>query len=342
MNLDNAKQIILEGQRTIGLKSSDAQKLSISQTSTFTVDGSDLQNEVSAMIPEDQAIDTSVISNDVHPTVSQVSSTIVPSGEGVSVAQEAVIPQPEVSTNIFDAPKEATIGEPSILQPERPEVVNNPVPQISVPDVALQAQNYNQPQPQMSESNNIFDSVNIYSEPVKEAVVVSQKAPEPTYQPQAVAEDNTFIQTPSDQIPLDTPQTFYEKQVDQDAQGGFTNDITMSGTGSVPNVNTDPVVIMLDEAIRTVNERSRVTESLDNENRILRDQNAQLRNENEVLKQQIIDLNNKILIAEAQRQAAEQTLAGARMAENGMVNNGASRVYQQQPVQAQQYYGQAA
>ena len=143
---------------------------------------------------------------------------------------------------------------------------------------------------------------------------------------------------------MDTPQTFYEKQSDQEAQGGFTT-VPMAGEiQDKPNFNTDPVVIMLDEVIRTVGERSKVTSAIDNENQILRAQNAELRSENEVLKQQIIELNNKVLIAEAQRQAAEQTLAGARMAETGMINNNPQvRTYQPMPQQPQTaYYQQAA
>lgn len=153
------------------------------------------------------------------------------------------------------------------------------------------------------------------------------------YQPQPV-EPN---------IPLDTPQTFYEKQVDSEVQGGFSNMPVGESKSEIPNVNTDPVVIMLDEVMRTVNERSSIADSLLNENMLLKNQNVELRNENERLKQQILELNNKVLIAEAQRQAAEQTLAGARMAESGMVNNGVSRVYQpQQQMPQNNYYQQAA
>lgn len=332
MSLENATQIIWEGQKAIGLKEDDVKKLSISpvSSSSFSIDNSVVQNDVNGgEVPEDHTINTSVIDNGVEQAVSQASSDVT-GGETISTG---VIPEPiptpvsEEQSNIFDMPQEEY--QPSILQSE---VVSEPVPEVNVPVYDSQAVSMPQEQP-VTES--VLSGQDMYYQPAD----LNSQQEIPSYSDSVQSVQSQFDVTNEH---LDTPQTFYEKQDSGDVQGGFSNAPVGEVKSEIPNVNTDPVVIMLDEVMRTVNERSRVTGDLNNENQILRSENAELRNENDRLKQTIIELNNKVLIAEAQRQAAEQTLAGARMAENGMVNNGQTRVYQPQQMPQNNYYNQAA
>lgn len=349
MNLDNATQIILEGQRTIGLKTQDVDKLSVSsQSSSFTVDNSLVQEEVSGgQTIEDHTINTSVIDSGEMP--GQVQSIDVQGGETVipeSRVQVSEEPQ-DVQNNIFDVPGDSFVQPEaqSILKPAQSESVNQPISSVSIPEYSIPTE-VTQLEPEVKNQENIFD---VPYQTVPEATVIPQKviAPESSVYQSSLVQDqrNGFEDMASsvvnNQIPLDTPQTFYERQVEQEGQGGFTNAPVVAEKSE--SSNYDPVVIMLDEAIKTVNERSKVTDSLNNENQILRNQNETLKNENELLKQQIMELNNKVLIAEAQRQAAEQTLAGARMAESGMVNNGPVRTYQPaSQVPQNNYYQQTA
>ena len=334
MNLENATQVYWEGQKAIGLKEDDVKKLSISQTasSSFSVDNSSIQGDVTGgQVPEDHIINTSVIDNvggsSIEPSLQ---TEVTGGGEPVysSVVPEPVVePVSEVQSNIFDNPQ-----MPSTLQTEvipEPTVVS--APEYSIPSsFELEGQ--------QTQLVNDIDRSYVPQEPLstdiplnQEPERVDQQSENLFYQPQEVSS-----------APLDTPQTFYEKQVDQDVQGGFANVPMDEVKSDIPNITTDPVVIMLDEAIRTVNERSKASIQLETEIQVLRNENFELKNENDRLKQQMIELNNKVLIAEAQRQAAEQTLAGARMAESGMVNNGQARVYQPQQVPQTNYYQQAA
>ena len=350
MNLENAIKVVLEGQKTIGLNEKDVKKLSISQpsTSSFSVDAGAIQGEVSGgQVPENHTINTSVIDNGsqfAQPQMPVYVQQEVSGGETVAPASVLPVesePVKEEQSNIFDAPSSVSSFESNILQPEVvPEVVTGvTVPEYNVPgttgDTVTSSNEVN---------TNMFDSDNLVYQPVLEGQDYS-KGPEvsqiPVYQEsvQEMAQPDFQAQSA---IPLDTPQTFYERQSEQDAQGGFSNVSSEEVRSEIPNLNTDPVVIMLDEVMRTVNERSKVTDLLDNENQILRNKNSELMNENESLKQQILELNNKVLIAEAQRQAAEQTLVGARMAESGMVNNGPVRTYQPVQQAQNQFYQQAA
>lgn len=334
MSLENATQIIWEGQKAIGLKEDDVKKLSISpvSSSSFSVDNSVVQNEVSGgQVPEDHTINTSVIDNGVDQVMSQTSSDVA-GGETVS---SSVIPEPVVNpvseeqSNIFDMPQ-GDAYQSSILQPE---VVSEPVPEVNVPVYDSPAVSVPQEQSILGSTESALSGQDMYYQPSD--LNSQQEVPSyPVYQ-EPVQNVQSQFDTPNEH--LDTPQTFYEKQDSQDVQGGFSNMPQGEVKSEIPNVNTDPVVIMLDEVMRTVNERSRATGDLNNENQILRSENAELRNENDRLKQTIIELNNKVLIAEAQRQAAEQTLAGARMAENGQ-----ARVYQPQQMPQNNYYNQAA
>ncbi len=347
MNLENATKVVWEGQKTIGLKPQDVEKLSISQvsTSSFSVDNSAVQSETSGgQVPEDHTINTSVIDNGVKLQEEQPQVYAeAPSDDNLvsTMVSEPVLESvSETPSNIFDVPKESFQSE--ILQPE---MVLEPKTSTFGYDEAI-SQDITQ-----SGDTNIFDSSNSFVQPETESSYIPQEpmiTETPVYQESKQQVDtNTMFYQPQPvepNIPLDTPQTFYEKQVDSEAHGGFSNMPVGESKSEIPNVNTDPVVIMLDEVMRTVNERSSIADSLLNENMLLKNQNVELRNENERLKQQILELNNKVLIAEAQRQAAEQTLAGARMAESGMVNNnGVSRVYQpQQQMPQNNYYQQAA
>lgn len=334
MSLENATKVVWEGQKTIGLKPQDVEKLSISQvsTSSFSVDNSAVQSETSGgQVPEDHTINTSVIDNGVKLQEEQSRVYVeVPSNENLvpTIVSEPVLKSvSEAPSNIFDVPQESLQSE--ILQPD---MVSEPKTSTFGYDESI-SQDITNVQPK-TESSYIPQEPMITETPVYQESKQQVDTNTMFYQPQPV-EPN---------IPLDTPQTFYEKQVDSEAQGGFSNMPVGESKSEIPNVNTDPVVIMLDEVMRTVNERSSIADSLLNENMLLKNQNVELRNENERLKQQILELNNKVLIAEAQRQAAEQTLAGARMAESGMVNNnGVSRVYQpQQQMPQNNYYQQAA
>lgn len=334
MSLENATKVVWEGQKTIGLKPQDVEKLSISQvsTSSFSVDNSAVQSETSGgQVPEDHTINTSVIDNGVKLQEEQSRAYVeVPSNENLvpTIVSEPVLKSvSEAPSNIFDVPQESLQSE--ILQPD---MVSEPKTSTFGYDESI-SQDITNVQPK-TESSYIPQEPMITETPVYQESKQQVDTNTMFYQPQPV-EPN---------IPLDTPQTFYEKQVDSEAQGGFSNMPVGESKSEIPNVNTDPVVIMLDEVMRTVNERSSMADSLLNENMLLKNQNVELRNENERLKQQILELNNKVLIAEAQRQAAEQTLAGARMAESGMVNNnGVSRVYQpQQQMPQNNYYQQAA
>ncbi len=333
MSLENATKVVWEGQKTIGLKPQDVEKLSISQvsTSSFSVDNSAVQSETSGgQVPEDHTINTSVIDNGVKLQEEQSRVYVeVPSNENLvpTIVSEPVLKSvSEAPSNIFDVPQESLQSE--ILQPD---MVSEPKTSTFGYDESI-SQDITNVQPK-TESSYIPQEPMITETPVYQESKQQVDTNTMFYQPQPV-EPN---------IPLDTPQTFYEKQVDSEAQGGFSNMPVGESKSEIPNVNTDPVVIMLDEVMRTVNERSSMADSLLNENMLLKNQNVELRNENERLKQQILELNNKVLIAEAQRQAAEQTLAGARMAESGMVNNGVSRVYQpQQQMPQNNYYQQAA
>ena len=329
MSLENANQVILEGQRTIGMKPGDIDKLSISQSSSssFSVDNISLQNDVNGgQVPEDHIINTSVIDNGSGlQGQSTVQNDVVGGGEVYpsQVPEPVVEPVSEVQSNIFDMPQKDAI-QSSILQPEM-----IPEPSSFQPSVYPEQQPVSEPGVNvLGESDNSF---------AEQAPLVSEI---PSYQePKVVQQSQDMIYQQKDEsnIPLDTPQTFYERQVDQDTQGGFTN-MPMDGV----RTSTDPVVIMLDEAIRTVTERKEISNNLMAENQVLRDENSNLRIEIDRLKQQMIELNNKVLIADAQRQAAEQTLAGARMAESGMVNNGPARVYQPQSTPQTSYYQQSA
>jgi len=333
MSLENATKVVWEGQKTIGLKPQDVEKLSISQvsTSSFSVDNSAVQSETSGgQVPEDHTINTSVIDNGVKLQEEQSRVYVeVPSNENLvpTIVSEPVLKSvSEAPSNIFDVPQESLQSE--ILQPD---MVSEPKTSTFGYDEFI-SQDITNVQPE-TESSYIPQEPMITETPVYQESKQQVDTNTMFYQPQPV-EPN---------IPLDTPQTFYEKQVDSEVQGGFSNMPVGESKSEIPNVNTDPVVIMLDEVMRTVNERSSMADSLLNENMLLKNQNVELRNENERLKQQILELNNKVLIAEAQRQAAEQTLAGARMAESGMVNNGVSRVYQpQQQMPQNNYYQQAA
>ena len=333
MSLENATKVVWEGQKTIGLKPQDVEKLSISQvsTSSFSVDNSAVQSETSGgQVPEDHTINTSVIDNGVKLQEEQSRVYVeVPSNENLvpTIVSEPVLKSvSEAPSNIFDVPQESLQSE--ILQPD---MVSEPKTSTFGYDEFI-SQDITNVQPE-TESSYISQEPMITETPVYQESKQQVDTNTMFYQPQPV-EPN---------IPLDTPQTFYEKQVDSEVQGGFSNMPVGESKSEIPNVNTDPVVIMLDEVMRTVNERSSIADSLLNENMLLKNQNVELRNENERLKQQILELNNKVLIAEAQRQAAEQTLAGARMAESGMVNNGVSRVYQpQQQMPQNNYYQQAA
>ena len=333
MSLENATKVVWEGQKTIGLKPQDVEKLSISQvsTSSFSVDNSAVQSETSGgQVPEDHTINTSVIDNGVKLQEEQSRVYVeVPSNENLvpTIVSEPVLKSvSEAPSNIFDVPQESLQSE--ILQPD---MVSEPKTSTFGYDESI-SQDITNVQPK-TESSYIPQEPMITETPVYQESKQQVDTNTMFYQPQPV-EPN---------IPLDTPQTFYEKQVDSEVQGGFSNMPVGESKSEIPNVNTDPVVIMLDEVMRTVNERSSMADSLLNENMLLKNQNVELRNENERLKQQILELNNKVLIAEAQRQAAEQTLAGARMAESGMVNNGVSRVYQpQQQMPQNNYYQQAA
>lgn len=333
MSLENATKVVWEGQKTIGLKPQDVEKLSISQvsTSSFSVDNSAVQSETSGgQVPEDHTINTSVIDNGVKLQEEQSRVYVeVPSNENLvpTIVSEPVLKSvSEAPSNIFDVPQESLQSE--ILQPD---MVSEPKTSTFGYDEFI-SQDITNVQPE-TESSYIPKEPMITETPVYQESKQQVDTNTMFYQPQPV-EPN---------IPLDTPQTFYEKQVDSEVQGGFSNMPVGESKSEIPNVNTDPVVIMLDEVMRTVNERSSIADSLLNENMLLKNQNVELRNENERLKQQILELNNKVLIAEAQRQAAEQTLAGARMAESGMVNNGVSRVYQpQQQMPQNNYYQQAA
>lgn len=333
MSLENATKVVWEGQKTIGLKPQDVDKLSISQvsTSSFSVDNSAVQSETSGgQVPEDHTINTSVIDNGVKLQEEQSRVYVeVPSNENLvpTIVSEPVLKSvSEAPSNIFDVPQESLQSE--ILQPD---MVSEPKTSTFGYDESI-SQDITNVQPK-TESSYIPQEPMITETPVYQESKQQVDTNTMFYQPQPV-EPN---------IPLDTPQTFYEKQVDSEVQGGFSNMPVGESKSEIPNVNTDPVVIMLDEVMRTVNERSSIADSLLNENMLLKNQNVELRNENERLKQQILELNNKVLIAEAQRQAAEQTLAGARMAESGMVNNGVSRVYQpQQQMPQNNYYQQAA
>lgn len=334
MSLENATKVVWEGQKTIGLKPQDVEKLSISQvsTSSFSVDNSAVQSETSGgQVPEDHTINTSVIDNGVKLQEEQSRVYVeVPSNENLvpTIVSEPVLKSvSEAPSNIFDVPQESLQSE--ILQPD---MVSEPKTSTFGYDESI-SQDITNVQPK-TESSYIPQEPMITETPVYQESKQQVDTNTMFYQPQPV-EPN---------IPLDTPQTFYEKQVDSEVQGGFSNMPVGESKSEIPNVNTDPVVIMLDEVMRTVNERSSIADSLLNENMLLKNQNVELRNENERLKQQILELNNKVLIAEAQRQAAEQTLAGARMAESGMVNNnGVSRVYQpQQQMPQNNYYQQAA
>lgn len=333
MSLENATKVVWEGQKTIGLKPQDVEKLSISQvsTSSFSVDNSAVQSETSGgQVPEDHTINTSVIDNGVKLQEEQSRVYVeVPSNENLvpTIVSEPVLKSvSEAPSNIFDVPQESLQSE--ILQPD---MVSEPKTSTFGYDESI-SQDITNVQPK-TESSYIPQEPMITETPVYQESKQQVDTNTMFYQPQPV-EPN---------IPLDTPQTFYEKQVDSEVQGGFSNMPVGESKSEIPNVNTDPVVIMLDEVMRTVNERSSIADSLLNENMLLKNQNVELRNENERLKQQILELNNKVLIAEAQRQAAEQTLVGARMAESGMVNNGVSRVYQpQQQMPQNNYYQQAA
>ena len=252
MSLENATKVVWEGQKTIGLKPQDVEKLSISQvsTSSFSVDNSAVQSETSGgQVPEDHTINTSVIDNGVKLQEEQSRVYVeVPSNENLvpTIVSEPVLKSvSEAPSNIFDVPQESLQSE--ILQPD---MVSEPKTSTFGYDEFI-SQDITNVQPE-TESSYIPQEPMITETPVYQESKQQVDTNTMFYQPQPV-EPN---------IPLDTPQTFYEKQVDSEVQGGFSNMPVGESKSEIPNVNTDPVVIMLDEVMRTVNERSSIADSL--------------------------------------------------------------------------------
>lgn len=178
---------------------------------------------------------------------------------------------------------------------------------------------------------------NIFDIPVAEPQTPLFEAPNPVIEtPQIVEQQPYIIPQPVEEVQggftntispeLDTPQKFFDK-----VEGPTNN--TIIGEKSIANSNIpaydDPAIIMLDNIKDILKSKNEMIEVLNNKINLL--------------EEQVRKANEDRQISEAQRRAAEATLAQARNAEISNANGGHTLVYGQpnQPY-ANQNYNQAA
>lgn len=140
---------------------------------------------------------------------------------------------------------------------------------------------------------NMFDSQNMQSDVVSTVNVFDSPM---------MSDEVQGGQTVNNVTPLDTPQSFFAREEQE----------TLSQSSLVNEVANDPVILMINEVTDAYNRQNATIKGLNQKVVMLEEQ---LRQSEEARK-----------VAEAQRFAAEQTLAGARQAEG---SGGPTLVYQQ-------------
>lgn len=281
MNLENSK-IKVEGNRVIGLKSDDMNKLaeayskkeSSFQTNPSVVTEPMIQNQpLVEVVPEIMAGVTNEqeIPNVAPKLQAETPQYVQPIMPEVAPTLETV-QNPVIEPNIFDIP---------VAEPTTP--LYEPTPVMETPEVI--------PTPEITPVQNIQEEVQ-----------------------GGVA--NTM---PTE---LDTPQNFFDKVE------GPANDTII--TEEVVNNNRmesfgDPAIIMLDNLKDTIESKNAMIKALNDKITLLE---GELKKANEAKQ-----------ISEAQRVAAEQTLANARSAEMPNANGGPTLTYN---VPTPQNYNQAA
>ena len=371
MNFDNAT-IYYDGARTIGIKGTDKEKFEKVENSksSFEVNASvsDVSESSGGTQLEEKVVNEPVLNNNVMGESLQAGVENVPASETETVSEPNIFDNP-----VIDVP--AQVSASQVVYPEAPQLEQVPVQsvqQIQTPSMNPVQLNASQDVTGGTQPVNMFDVPTAF-EDVKPQAQPEVVVPVNMYQ-QPAAPSNLFDQNltvstdslinsqpePAISMPsylneklesLDTPQTFYEKQDSQETQGGFSNNINNAITQQQPSF--DPALIMLDEVRKTVDDRRKLNETLQSENQKLNNKINELVQQNAALTQRVMELNNKIVevdesrkVAVAQRDAAQQALTNARMAESvQMVNDGPVRTYQPQPQmqpQPQQFYQNAA
>ena len=143
MDFENVKQIILDGQRTIGLKTSDVEALGEKMQSSSSFEAPNIEiktDENGGVTLEDHTINTSVVG-----------------GDGVQSVPSATEVQPQVMPEVANAVEPNVFDNPSVEQV--PQIQSMSVPEVSTTNM------YDSPSPsvqpsvmpaQMSEAN-VFD-----------------------------------------------------------------------------------------------------------------------------------------------------------------------------------------
>lgn len=182
------------------------------------------------------------------------------------------------------------VSEPSVQ-----EVIVEPLPQVveETPIVNDQSSLINQ--------SNIFDQAPSFNSVSMETPVqVVQEVPNMNFANQF--EDVQGGQSVVENTVLDTPQTFFDKVEQDNVQQSY--------------VNEDPAILLIDNIRKVVEDKNQLINALNDKIRVLEEQ---LR---------ISEESRKVI--DAQRIAAETTLAAARGAEVNNINNGPTLTYQQQ------------
>lgn len=274
MNLENSK-IKVEGNRVIGLKSDDMNKLA----EAYSKKESSFQTNPS-VVTEPMIQDQPLV--EVVPEIM----------DGVANEQEIpnVAPELQVETPQYVQP----------IMPEvapTPEAVQNPVIEPNIFDIPV------------AEPTPVMETPQIMPTP--------EVAPVQNIQEEVQGGVSTEIPTE-----LDTPQNFFDK-----VEGPSNDKIITEETVNQNRMDSfgDPAIIMLDNLKDTIESKNAMIKALNDKINLLE---GELKKANEAKQ-----------ISEAQRVAAEQTLANARNAEMPSANGGPTLTYN---VPTPQNYNQAA
>lgn len=239
----------------------------------------------------------------------------------------------ESSFTPTDAVSEPMIQDQPIVEvvPEiMPEVTSNVTPEVTLvmPEVSSEPTFVQPVEPTLNEVPEVVHEVtpevtNMFDAPVDSVNPVFPEQPvtaeaEVTVEPSVVnpvmGED---VQGGNAMTPeLDTPQNFFDK-VEQPA-----NDTLESNASSY---SEDPAIIMIDNIRKVVEDKNEMIKALNDKI--------------DVLTEQVKNLEEARKVSEAQRVAAETTLAQVRSAE---IPNGGPTLTYQQPAFQNQNYNQAA
>lgn len=248
-------------------------------------------------------LETSKVKLDSSRVIGLKSEDMQKLSEAYSKKESSFTPNQEVKVEPFIQ------NQPLVeVVPEIMEGINNSQFQGETPEVRVEAPTYIQPLEEQKNEPDVFDI------PVAEPIPMEESNMQTMQMPEEIQGGMT--------TELDTPQKFFDK-----VEISSNDPIITESANKNDNMNLydDPALIMLDNLRDSIKSKNEMIKALNDKINVL---------ENELSK-----ANEARQVSEAQRVAAETTLAQAK---NSQISGGPTLTYQQPMQYPNQNYNQAA